>query len=389
MANGIINIDSIKTALINDEFIFFYQPKVSFISGNIVGAEALIRWKRNNDTIIPPGDFIPLAESTGFITEITISMFPKLVNDLQRLRPLSDTFQLAFNISGKDLKSNRLLLLLREAISTGLVNRSEIEFEITESATIQEGEQIRKTLTGLVTSGATIAMDDFGTGYSSLDVLSRLPFNKIKIDQGLVKRFQISGKNDMVLRGNIALASFLGTTTVVEGIETEHMYYSMQQSGCHECQGYYICHPLPLDDMIDLIGRNPKWPESSTGLLKMAIFAHSWHQKLLYDWFFCPDKDNKPSQIEAERLRIDDNLCMFGKWAYENRQYYGGYEHFNTLMNIHKELHEIYNQTIDAMVNGASQMTISKFLHRINGLSCKFTELSMKFMQCILMEKGL
>jgi len=379
-----LDINSIKTALNNDQFVFFYQPKVSFVSGKIVGAEALIRWKYNDDTIIQPENFIPLAESTGLITEITTTMFPKLLNDLQKLRPLSDTFQVAFNISAKDLKSSHLLLSLREAISTGLLNPSEIQFEITESAIIQGEEQIKKTLTGLVASGVAIAMDDFGTGYASLDVLSRLKFDIIKIDQGLIKRFQFSGKNDIILRTNIAMASFLGTKTVVEGIETADMYYSMQQSGCHECQGYYISPPVPLNDLANLIKSNPTWPASTAGILKMAIFEHSWYQKLIYDWLFIPNKNSKQSHIEAERLRNNDALCLFRMWESENEQYYHGHEYFDALRNKHKELHEIYNRTINSMIHGTSQETMNKLLDRLNESYSKFTERGMKFVQHLL-----
>lgn len=165
-----IDINSIKSALKNNEFIFFYQPKVSFISGKIIGAEALIRWRRSDGAIIPPSEFIPLAESTGFITEITTSMFPRLINEFQSLRSLSENFQIAFNISAKDLKTPRLLLLLREAISTGLIGQKEIQFEITESTIIKKEQSVKKSLAGLVSAGVDIVMDDFGTGYSSLDV---------------------------------------------------------------------------------------------------------------------------------------------------------------------------------------------------------------------------
>lgn len=377
-----MDINSIKSALKNNELIFFYQPKVSFISGKIIGAEALIRWRRNDGAIIPPSEFIPLAESTGFITEITTSMFPRLINEFQRFRSLSENFQIAFNISAKDLKTPRLLLLLREAISTGLIGQKEIQFEITESTIIKKEQSVKKSLAGLVSAGVDIVMDDFGTGYSSLDVFSRLPFKELKVEQGLLKRCSISDRSDIILRATIAMASFLGIKTIVEGIETEHEYSSMQQLGCYACQGYYISPPIPMDDILNMIKSNPQWPSSYGGLFKMSFFAHSWYMKLFFDWLFViQNKRDKQVCIEAERLRIDHTQCLFGKWHSENNKFISDCEHFVAISENHRKMHEVCNLIIDSMINEKGQDKINESLEQLNKLYCKLAGEYMEVMK--------
>ncbi|MDJ0864080.1 MAG: EAL domain-containing protein, partial [Gammaproteobacteria bacterium] len=172
-----ISASEIRQALENDEFVFFYQPKVSFLSGRISGAEALIRWCRGDGDVHVPHTFMPVAEASGMVPEITRHMFPRLLEDFQRIRGQQGQEGLAFNISGSDLDAPNLVALIRESISDGRLDAAHLELEITESTAVEENDVIARSLTGLLAAGVQLCMDDYGTGFSSLATLNRLPFS--------------------------------------------------------------------------------------------------------------------------------------------------------------------------------------------------------------------
>ncbi|HEC91077.1 MAG TPA: EAL domain-containing protein, partial [Alphaproteobacteria bacterium] len=165
----------LENALHNNELKFFFQPKVSFLTGEIVGGEALIRWIKPDGTIVPPNEFIPGAEKSGFITDITAVMLPHLIEDIEAIRPIKPDIQIAFNISALDLHSPYLVKMLRSIIGSRRIDPGNIQIEITETAIVDASPRILAGLLDLVALGIEIVMDDYGTGYSSLDLLSRLP----------------------------------------------------------------------------------------------------------------------------------------------------------------------------------------------------------------------
>ncbi|HEB79541.1 MAG TPA: EAL domain-containing protein, partial [Rhodospirillales bacterium] len=183
-----IQIKEIERALHDGEFCFYYQPKVSFLNGRIVGGEALLRWVKPDGAVIPPGAFLPQCEKSGFITDITAVMLSELIEDIGAIRKVKTDIQVAFNVSSLDLHSPYLVKMLRSFIGSRRIDPGNIQIEITETAIVDSSERIQKSLLDLVALGVEVVMDDYGTGYSSLDVLSRLPFSAIKLDQGVVGR---------------------------------------------------------------------------------------------------------------------------------------------------------------------------------------------------------
>ncbi|MDH5749506.1 MAG: EAL domain-containing protein, partial [Rhodospirillales bacterium] len=211
------SIKEIEQALHNGEFCFYYQPKVSFLSGQIAGAEALLRWVRPDGTIVMPADYLPLTEETGFITDISAIMLPLLIEDIEALRAIKSDIQVAYNISALDLDSPYLVKMLRSYIGSKRINPGNIQVEVTETAVLGSNERVLQGLHDLVALGIEIAMDDFGTGYSSLDVLSRFPFSIIKFDQGVVRRMAEDARNTHIIRSSLHLARELSLKTVAEG----------------------------------------------------------------------------------------------------------------------------------------------------------------------------
>jgi len=282
MSSRKYTLPAIEAALHNGEMCFYYQPKVSFVTGQIVGAEALLRWIKPDGSVVPPAEFLPQAEKSGLITNITAVMLSELIEDIEAVRKVKVDAQIAFNISALDLYSPYLVKMLRSFIGSRRISPGNIQIEITETAFVDNSERIRTALLDLVALGIEIAMDDFGTGYSSLDLLSRLPISTVKLDQGVVRRMTEDVKNTHIVRSSLYMARELSIKTVAEGVESKGTYTYLMSSGCNETQGYWISQPLPLKDFISLCRSQPKWPSSSFGLLYNAWVNHtSYRHKVL------------------------------------------------------------------------------------------------------------
>ncbi|NQV48770.1 MAG: EAL domain-containing protein [Rhodospirillaceae bacterium] len=277
-----IDTSEIERALHHGEFCFHFQPKVSFVSGEIVGGEALLRWIKPDGTVIFPGQFLPLAESSGFITNITAVMLPELIENIETIRKTKADIQIAFNISARDLDSPYLVKMLRSFIGSKRINPGNIQVEITETAVVDNSDRIMTSLLDLVALGVEIAMDDFGTGYSSLDLLSRLPISALKLDQGVVLRMTKDVKSTHIVRSSLYMARELSIKTIAEGVESKGTYTYLMSAGCNEVQGHWISPAIGIEEYTKLCSDEPRWPGSTFGLLYNAWVNHiSYRRKVL------------------------------------------------------------------------------------------------------------
>lgn len=316
MNNKRIELSEIERALHHGEFCFYYQPKVSFATGQIIGGEALLRWIKSDGSIVAPGEFLPQAEESGFITNITAVMLPELIEDIEKIRTVKADAQIAFNISALDLYSPYLVKMLRSFIGSKRINPGNIQIEITETAVVDNSDRINMALLDLVALGIEIAMDDFGTGYSSLDLLSRLPISALKLDQGVVLRMSKDVKNTHIVRSSLYMARELSIKTVAEGVETRGTYTYLMAAGCNEVQGFWISPPLPLDDYIALCASQPQWPASSFGLLYNAWVNHiSYRRKVLDAALTLTMTDPEEwSTLPKMDLAHSPARCRLGQW---------------------------------------------------------------------------
>jgi len=316
MQKASIEIADIEQALHDGEFCFYYQPKVSFATGQIVGGEALLRWIKADGTLIQPEDFLPLAEETGFITNITAVMLPELIDDIEKIKVVKSDAQIAFNISGLDLYSPYIVKMLRSFIGSRRINPGNIQIEITETAVVVNSERINTSLLELVALGIEIAMDDFGTGYSSLDLLSRLPISALKIDQGVVRRMSEDVKNTHIVRSSLYMARELSIKTVAEGVENRGTYTYLMAAGCNEVQGYWISPPLPLDKYIALCTSQPQWPGSSFGLLYNAWVNHISYRRKVLDATLTLSMTDQDEWKELPKMDLAHSpaRCRLGQW---------------------------------------------------------------------------
>ncbi|PCI42083.1 MAG: hypothetical protein COB46_01805 [Rhodospirillaceae bacterium] len=341
MPNEKITMDEIEAALYGGEFCFHFQPKISFQTGLITGGEALLRWTKSNGRLIPPGDFLPLAEETGFITDITAVMLTELVQDIAKIREHKPDIQIAFNVSAKDLHSPYLVKMLRSFIGNQLINPGNIQIEITETAILDRNERIRKTLLDLVELGVEIVMDDFGTGYSSLDVLSQLPFSALKIDQGVVGRMEKDAKSTHIVRSSLQMARALSIKTIAEGIENEGTYSFLLASGCSEGQGFWMARPMPLFDFIRLLEESPAYPSSEISFFYIAWMNHLTYRGKVLDTVYTltmspPDEWQHLPKLD---LRHSPAHCRLGQWNPNMGKVGVTRDDYRRLETVHREMH--------------------------------------------------
>ncbi len=349
-----VTLTELAKALVNGDFVYYYQPKVSMITGELVGAEALIRWIHPSGSIVPPGAFIPLAESTGFICEITLSMFSSLIVDLTIINDLDPDLKVSFNASATDFASSRLIDEIQSAIDQQLVDPDRIEVELTETVMMDEDAAIQDNMRALQRLGISLAMDDFGTGYSTIDTLSRWPFNTLKIDGGGVHRMQQSEKDLTIIQASIRMAHQLGLEVVAEGIETESAYTTLQNAGCRVAQGYLISEPLNLADFIDFIKTGKRWPALPAGLLFMAQLDHIQWRKSAIDAALKICSQAEATHPEPGFPELKSKLCLLGHWYQGAGQTFSDCPSFAGLDAPHKQLHALGAELLERARGGAT-----------------------------------
>jgi EAL domain-containing protein (putative c-di-GMP-specific phosphodiesterase class I) len=364
-----IGLSDIQHALETSAFEFFYQPKVSFVSGRITGGEALLRWRMPDGSYIGPGLFIPLAEQTGFISEITERMFPRIVADYARISQHAPNVHVAFNVSPRDLERESLVHAIEHAIDSGRIPGSCLHVEVTEAAVLGGSDRMRELVQRLVRRGTQLAMDDFGTGYASLDALRKLPFTELKVDQSIVRELSSSERAAMLVHANVSLAQVLGVHAVAEGIETEQIYNALLHSGCREGQGYWMSRPLPVDAYIELLRRNRKWPSSHAGLLRAVLMSHVVELRRVMDWMFTAQRSQSETPIKGHMPLSDQRRAVFSAWYEGDGQALCGNRAFEGMRLPNEILNETYDAIREKAERGADPEDVAKQLAKLSHYS--------------------
>jgi diguanylate cyclase (GGDEF)-like protein/PAS domain S-box-containing protein len=246
----------LQRALEHEEFVLFYQPVIELESGRVSGVEALIRWIHPTRGMVPPLDFIPLAEETGLIVPIgrwvlrTATTYAKALQDAY---PMDPPFHMAVNLSARQLSRPEIVDEVRDILTeTDLVPHSLI-LEITESVMMQDMELSIERLTELKSLGVQLAIDDFGTGYSSLNYVRRFPVDILKVDKSFIDGVSEGGESSALTAAVIELAAILGLKPVAEGIERADQLQRLLELHCDLGQGYLFAKPLPGVDLESLL----------------------------------------------------------------------------------------------------------------------------------------
>jgi diguanylate cyclase (GGDEF)-like protein len=243
----------LRKALANKEFELFYQPQVNIQSNEISGFEALLRWRHPERGMIPPAEFIPVAEDIGLISEMGEWIMEQACLDAAAW---PQGIKVAVNLSPVQFRNKSLVQSVKRALAHSGLDPQRLELEITETVLLQDNEAIITTLHDLRRRGVRIAMDDFGTGYSSLSYLRSFPFDKIKIDQSFVRELSSRADCLVIVQSIASLGTGLGMPTVAEGVETEDQLLQIRAAGCTEVQGYYFGRPKPVGELVFTVSKD-------------------------------------------------------------------------------------------------------------------------------------
>lgn len=245
---------ALRKALERGEFVVYYQPRVSMQNGRIVGMEALLRWQRPDYGVVPPGDFIPLAEETGLIIPLgewvlrTACLQAKRWHD-EGLSPL----RVAVNLSGLQFKQVDLVEMIKRILAESQLPPRYLELEITESVALLDVETAIEKLNSLKQMGVEISLDDFGTGYSSLRYLGQFPIDTLKIDRSFVNGITHNAHHAAIVTAIAALGHSLQLKVLAEGVEKEEQLHVLREIGCQEVQGFYYSPPVPAERFRQLL----------------------------------------------------------------------------------------------------------------------------------------
>ncbi|WP_018985362.1 bifunctional diguanylate cyclase/phosphodiesterase [Methylophilus methylotrophus] len=241
-------ISDLKQAIQHDQLLLYIQPKIDITTRRAVGGEALIRWVHPEKGMIFPDQFIPFAEQTGVISDITNWMLLRACQVLADFQKQGLRLSLAVNLSTRDLNNMQLPAQIAHLLSSHGLEAKALKLEITEGSLMQDPERAELVVKKLAAMGLHLAIDDFGTGYSSLAYLRQLPVQELKIDRSFVMFMDKNSGDASIVKSTIDLAHNLGLMVVAEGIENEYVLNQLARLGCNEGQGYFIGKPMPEKD---------------------------------------------------------------------------------------------------------------------------------------------
>jgi diguanylate cyclase (GGDEF)-like protein/PAS domain S-box-containing protein len=246
----------LRMAVARGELRLHYQPKIEVVSGRLCGVEALLRWHHPTRGLVPPGEFIGLAEERGLIVPLGRWVLQAACRQLRDWRAAGlATVPVAVNLSAKQFVSDSLVDDVQQALQAHGVAATDLEVELTESALMTDPERAGEVLRQLSALGLVLSIDDFGTGYSSLSYLTRFPARVVKIDRSFISGLPEDAGNLAITQAVIAMAHSLKLTVVAEGVETPAQLQVLRELGCDQVQGYLLGRPMPAADLASLLGR--------------------------------------------------------------------------------------------------------------------------------------
>ncbi|MDB6049343.1 MAG: diguanylate cyclase [Pseudomonas sp.] len=244
----------LRKALRRDELELHYQPRLSLGDGRIVGLEALVRWRHAERGLLPPSEFVPLAEQSGLIVPLGYWVISRALRDMQDLRERGiPALHMAVNLSFRQFQDSQLLSTLSRLIAERGVDARWLEFELTETAVMRRSDLVKQTMDALGRLGVRFSLDDFGTGFSSFVHLNSLPIALLKVDKSFVGGMELREENRKLVHAMINLAHNLSLEVVAEGVETPEQLALLRDFGCDQVQGFLISKPLPLNELVEYL----------------------------------------------------------------------------------------------------------------------------------------
>ena len=247
----------LRQAIVTDQLFLAYQPKVNLSGSYISGVEALARWQHPERGVIPPDEFIPVAERTGLIIPLTLWVMHRALTQCRQWLDQGLDLSIAVNLTMWNLETQELPDQINSLLRDTGVPAANLELEITESSIMGDPQRVITTLNTIRSLGVRFAIDDFGTGYSSFAYLTKLPVKSIKIDKSFVLSLDNDRDNALIVRSIIDLSHNLGLKVVAEGVETAAARDMLKYFGCDEAQGYFYSRPQPADIITNFLSEPP------------------------------------------------------------------------------------------------------------------------------------
>ena len=249
----LLRLSELRRAIVQDQLLLHYQPKIDLKNGSIAGLEVLTRWRHPEHGLIAPDEFIPVAERTGLIIPLTLWVLHRSLVQCRSWNDLGFDISLAVNLSMWNLDALELPEQIDGLLKSVGISPDRLELEITESAIMDDPQRAMRTLNAIRNLGVRFTIDDFGTGYSSLAHLKKLPVASIKIDKSFVQTMESDKDDAVIVRSIIDLGHNLGLKVIAEGVETRRAKEMLTAFECDEAQGYYFSHPVPPSEMTRLL----------------------------------------------------------------------------------------------------------------------------------------
>lgn len=246
--------NALREAIEDNSLTVCFQPKLHLRTDTIDSVETLVRWNHAAQGDIPPSRFIPVAEASGFISDLTLHVLNAALCDYAAISAVAENIQVAVNLSAKDLQERHLAEVVQQLLGTWNVPAARLTLELTETAMLEDEAVYVEALSRLRETGVRLSIDDFGTGYSSMSRLRNLPLDEVKLDISFVRNMLASPRDEHIVGSLIELAHNLGLSVVAEGVEDGATLQRLQEYDCDLVQGYWVSKPLLLDELVGFLG---------------------------------------------------------------------------------------------------------------------------------------
>jgi len=355
------SVEHIRRALTDHEFVLYFQPKVNMRTGQVIGAEALIRWQHPDKGLLQPATFLPVIEDHQLAIDIGEWVIDAALTQIERWRLQGLDLPVSVNVGARQLQHSEFVSRLRLLLALHpQVKPNRLELEVLETSALEDVVGVSQLIDTCRELGVLFALDDFGTGYSSLTYLKRLRVNLLKIDQSFVRDMLDDPDDLAILDGVIGLATAFRREVIAEGVETIEHGTMLLQLGCEQAQGYGIARPMPGEDLPQWAAHwqpEPAWlhlPLVSRDDLPL-LFASAEHRA----WVLTVESFLK-SQSQTP-FHQDPRECRFGLWlSVEGLARHGAQPVFHTIEALHQQVHALAQELLALHAQGHRTLALSK-----------------------------
>jgi diguanylate cyclase (GGDEF)-like protein/PAS domain S-box-containing protein len=358
-------LERIRSALQEQELVLHYQPKVNMRSGEVIGAEALIRWQHPERGLLPPAEFLPVIEDDSLAVEVGEWVITTALRQMEAWKRDGLTLPVSINVGARQLRQGDFIQRLQDLLSAHPdIPPSSLEIEVLETSALGDLIQIAQLLEQCRELGVAVSLDDFGTGYSSLTYLKRLPAGVVKVDQSFVRDILIDPEDLAILDGVLGLASAFSRHVIAEGVETIAHGDMLLRIGCELAQGYGIARPMPAAEIPGWVKDwrpEPHWPglrrltREAMPLLYAGVEHRAWVQDLTYSL----------QTARGNRPELNAHLCHFGTWL--DTSGFHSQPGFGRVDLLHRQVHQLAIELCELHDQGNPEQAVARLdeLHEL------------------------